>query len=432
MTQSVFPGGTQNLMPPFTPGWRAGAREFVTQNLWQVDATVGNDSAPGTPGAPLRTLAELSRRLHGTVIAPTVTTFDIELVGSFSLQDLVLEQYMPGQGTWTVRGRMTNIPVGGAQLVSVYTAEVAGASWAQLESVGANFTGLEGKRIRFTSGPANGQVCYIAAVVAPTIVLVTTSVSETASSANPAVGNSFVVETWGTTIHAPHVNVIGGPSFNPPTTLVRVRDLQCANDGRAIRNGYVLSNGNRTTAYFYGCRTDGNGPGLSFCYGLTRVGCVHENGTMSLNQGDFFDIRCLNRRQLNVSNMAYYQGSGANYHHGGGVSAATLTVGNGAQWEDIGPRVFTDCANTASGLIQLSDGGQGHLSVAGALVWGANPLQVASPAWNIQSRCGVEYVTKPTVADGFATDVKLGAAFFAYAAIPAVDAASQACMVVRS
>lgn len=429
---NAFPQ-VQNLFPPFGSQPNA-ALPYVTQASWAVDAAVGNDSNVGTPAAPLRSLPELTRRLSGRIFAASVVNPTVDLIGDFSSQDLVLDPIVvPAQTNVRLRGRMTTVYAG---TVNLYSAENPGVALAVLRDLGADFSLWIGKRVRFTSGPASGMTCIILDISGGVqSALVTTCVSESAATANPVAGNTFVIEDWGTKVRTVNVDILGGPTINPPTTMARCSDLfvQSPNPGSS-RNNWFLVNGTRTAGYVYGCKLGAvaGASGHQWSRGATFVGCVTDDVSFILTAGEFFEIRCGHLRPL-VLTAGYLTGSGSNVSYGGALRNVQVSASNNGMIEDIAPRCIQDSATSTSGAMLIEDGGGYSASTASALLWGTNPL-MASAGVFIRSLTGAVYVTKPqlTANNPGVNDVSLGGVLTAYAGIPAINAANLAAMVVRA
>src|SRR5690606_39010398 len=59
------------------PGQIPTALELLTQQSWAIAPLTGDDSADGTPAAPLRTGAEFTRRTYGKGLVAGTTSLDI-------------------------------------------------------------------------------------------------------------------------------------------------------------------------------------------------------------------------------------------------------------------------------------------------------------------------------------------------------------------
>jgi len=133
---------------------------FLSQADWYVSDT-GDDENAGTLALPLATIEEVSRRISVGPIAQDTTVW---LLAGTTVTQANISVDGGGQGrTFTIRG--------------IYTSDDPDvvATWTPLDHVTPagnlitgtailDFTAYAGRRLRFTSGDANGEVTWVASV----------------------------------------------------------------------------------------------------------------------------------------------------------------------------------------------------------------------------------------------------------------------------
>lgn len=179
---------------------------------WGINTATGNDENAGTVASPLRTGAELGRRLKGAVITQRT---DVTIIGDQVAGDILdLEIKVTTSGSFFLHGTpvpflteavgLTSVTaiargVGGGNALTVIDTNLAG-TWAAL--------GLVGKRGRITGGNAAniGALFWVAkdenavnpkqARLSPTgKFALTVPVPSTATLVTPSIGDTFVIET---------------------------------------------------------------------------------------------------------------------------------------------------------------------------------------------------------------------------------------------
>lgn len=166
-----------------------------TQAVWAVNATTGNDAAAGGTLTPLRTVAELSRRLKGITL--TVSTV-ITLTGTFAQTDVLSLQdiFCYDEASITINGVVT--PVQSGIVISSVTAIGAGTTqpWT-IVTTGIDWTLQTARRVTLSGGQTGwiGQVVNANTIVCshfnvtPTNAM--TMTLETTSSVNNFAGNVY-------------------------------------------------------------------------------------------------------------------------------------------------------------------------------------------------------------------------------------------------
>jgi hypothetical protein len=179
--QNVGPGQWARL------GWKS--QRWARQASWFIHPTLGNDEREGSlASAPLKTHAELRRRLNGQLLEQSVTvslqddlTEDVELSVGLAKPGVFLDYI--GTPKQVASGTVVTFsqfnPAVGHQSPTLFAASGVG-----------DWTPYVKKRIRFTTGPAAGRVAWIAK-----------SISNIARLSNwpdsggiPVSGNGYVIE----------------------------------------------------------------------------------------------------------------------------------------------------------------------------------------------------------------------------------------------
>ncbi len=175
---------------------------------WYVDVAAGNDGNSGTAiGAPLKTLTEMGRRVCEIHQDVTVTV----AAGDLSAYPFELDIETNGFSIAIV-GAVTSTADDALAGVLATTAGTAGTNaGAQRGTVTATAAAFTDKqRLRLTSGAQSGATAHVTRVTTPGVggvanverwgQLVTPRTTSTVASVEPAVGNTFVADTLGTTI----------------------------------------------------------------------------------------------------------------------------------------------------------------------------------------------------------------------------------------
>lgn len=413
--------------------WAADrAFPFVLQNDWSVNSVTGNDNNVGTTASPLATATELTRRLNGRVLSPLMATMTILFNGVAFASFLDLHFDSPGATNITVQGTMAAASFAGT--IDVYTAfNPAGGVRAVLEDAAAvDFTPWKRQRVRITSGAANGGVTsYTSTGAGVTFAnigqLYTNTMPETATVVNAAAADSYTVEDWATSFLGFNINITGSASCV-------VRDIAFATASATSLRCFAACGGSRIRMRFFGCKFDTTNS-LIASGAFAMIACMHYgNATgLTLTFGDYQQLGGCNFSNLTCQGSVAGQN---NLHDGDGLRSVALSISAGAGVIDSNHRGFFGCINGSSftSLALLQGGAFWDLSNTNGRFWGAAG-NTTTTALNVQSSCGVVYVTLPT-ATGVAplTDVILsGAAAIAWALIPAAAAPpANAYVVVRA
>lgn len=377
-------------------------REDVeTQEFWYVDSATGSDFNDGrTPATALKTLAELAIRWNAKIFAPTLATVTVQLTGSFPTEYLVLDNAVfPGPTNIVVRGTMTQVASGSITSYTPWNGTVT--QRGAVTDTAQNFAPHVNRRIRITTGVVTGAVSAIGSTGTTTATAnVGQFCSDIPATVNPAIGDSYSVETFDT--------VCAGYSIHlPGQAMLRVKDIDFTASAAPVARCEAVVGGTQTRALFFGCRL--NAPTSMLVEGKARyAGCIFEGGLFTFSNGNH-----------NVLNSCVFGGTGAvlglqvNFctvlsqaimHDGNGLRNATLFIGNGTYFESIGgtgnfAHAFFGCQNgAASALAFVEDCGRWVLSNAQARFVGNTNSTVS--ALQVRNGSGLNYVTLPTAQGG--------------------------------
>ncbi len=144
-------GRWERCVPSTSPVW-------LVQATWYVNPLIGNDEAGGGILAPLRTVAELNRRLSVGPIGQATTVW---IIGSAVMPEAHLAVDTDGY-LFTVRGLLT---ASGTGSIGTWTTRNHATPEATLitDPVVGDWTPYEGSRIDITSGASVGAVGWVAA-----------------------------------------------------------------------------------------------------------------------------------------------------------------------------------------------------------------------------------------------------------------------------
>lgn len=255
-----------NVVNAVGPGQFIRGSTVIAQASWYVDSVNGNDQNAGTVTAPLKTLAELQKRWEAkkTLGATTIT------LSGATTEALTLQATLGG--TLTVSGTPTIIYAG---TVGAYQAQAV-PNDARLTDAGIGAAGGWSanvqRRLRLTSGAGAGAIAWVLKDLGSNVARVSQFVLMTGAAANPAPGDSYVIETLPVEIGGFQIFMQGG-------FAVTLQDL-------SIRpNGTVSS---------YGSANGGASSGL-LLHKLQTLGA----NSLNIGGGTYMALRgCSNVNQL--------------------------------------------------------------------------------------------------------------------------------------
>lgn len=201
--------GITVVAPPSNTGrWlrlKLPNESWAHQSSWFIDAKNGSDENDGQEGRPLRTHAELERRIHGlTLSQATKVTILTDLPEVIHL-DVRLGDVPPHVGTLTYVGspsiiRSGTLAAGGTAIdANSNTPSTIVDSTIDWDTAGPSGASLIGQRIRITNSSAtgvNGAIAWLAKRIDATTARTSTFlVSGSLTVMSPVAGDSYVVET---------------------------------------------------------------------------------------------------------------------------------------------------------------------------------------------------------------------------------------------
>lgn len=339
-------------------------RAFATEAAWFLDATSGIDDNLGTSaGAPLKTMAELVRRMNGQT--PTVSVVATLAAGAYQAAiDLTLTL---NQGiSFLVKGDITSTADTIAAIlptVAGASATNAGAQRALITATTASFT--DRQRLRITSGPATGGITWVNRVVVAGAGgqantyrwgLLSNPVSSTlVTTVTPAAGASYALDTLNTTVGAIMARVQG-----PGRLVIQDCIVRPGSTGTWIHSP-VGSNGNLNGIMCYGCALSASGTTAFQVGNMTMALCsiASDIGNIAFN-GGYWVIR-----------MCTFTGTAA-------TPACLVTLAQGAVVQQVNGCCFDNVqviCTTGGTWDQIGGSGNEAVWFDGTQAHAANPAQ---------------------------------------------------------
>lgn len=392
-----------------------GALNYQTQVAWHVNSATGSDANDGaTALTALKTLGELERRWEGRTFAPAVNAVAISLIGTFPTEGLYLRAlftFPNGPASVTIRGTMTQVANG---VVGAYAAwNSAGNIRGALTDAAQNFTAHIRRRVRITSniGGALGGLTRIGSlgggITVANVGQFRTTAGLTGANVNPAVNDTYVVETFDTQIKE-YAFACVGAAVDMGDVLVQAPAGQYSTCvGQPSQLTVKISGcdfaGNVST-FLYGGQTLLS-PGFRDCPSEWKNGFINCKGLCAFSAISLFHIMVQADSSL---------------HDGNGTSAPTLLVEQGATLFDGTFRAFFGVLNTGqTSLVRMNNFGSWSLN--GAYFWGATGNLTTNALW-VGNSSGAVYsagtVPKATGATPGVADAVVSNVAIAWAALP--------------
>lgn len=342
-----------------------------TQTTWSVNTTTGNDANVGTAASPLLTYAEFFRRWNKLIVAASVATIAVTFIGDPPVgTELLLDgATFLGPTVVTVSGTMTTTDSGSITAAyQVWNGAAAGADGQRglLTDAAQDFTASVLRRIRMTSGAANGSVSNVMSLGGG-VTLANTGqfCSVTPSTTNPANTDTYVIETHDVTFHGYQIHPNGNASF-----IIRDLEFVAATTSRSEAN----VSGNPNNCLFFGCRFLSTAA-MALAGKARFAGCSFEgNLTVLTDTPNLLNSCIFGFTQVNGAYSVVWQ---AVAFDGGGARNAALFVANGAAVEVIsgsgnfGLAFYGVINGSATALVTIQDAGQLVFSTSGANFIGA-------------------------------------------------------------
>lgn len=235
---------------------------YLTQASWAVDSVNGNDANAGTPAAPLKTLAELERRLFSRTANTAIT---VDLLGDFPGQFIAAVIGMSANQRITWRATPTQQATG---IVTAFTPTNGATQDARLADTTTPIVWAAHvqRRVRLTSGANAGAYAWVLADLGANTARVSQFISPTTLLAvSPAVNNTFAIETLTTRIAGIDCRVFNG--------LGAVENLAVESDAPGGRLSFGACPGSASQFLMTGCRFQTNQAGFIIGTALRLTGC---------------------------------------------------------------------------------------------------------------------------------------------------------------
>ena len=249
---------TSPTWDPVAAAWVSNKEAWATQAAWKIDSVNGDDAAAGTPAAPIKTLAELGRRLNGATLQQNTA---VTLAGDFSTETLDLRNISTAPGTTlAVAGETTQLYAG---TITASANPVPGISVGTFTDAAiGDVSPYVNKRMRLTAGASAGATAWILHQLAPTQAQV--SKWRKGTSGVNATLDTYVIETL-----PPVREVVAAVHGN-----VTVSDIDC------LGNLSIQDVQSVNTSGLYGCSIAAGGLTIAISSGYSPAlyGC-HFMGT---------------------------------------------------------------------------------------------------------------------------------------------------------
>lgn len=383
---------------------------------WFIDAASGNDANPGISAlSPLKTLAELGRRLNGTTINQSVTV----TLGSGSYGNLFLDLFIPQAGSgrdFVINGNVTEAaPIA----ITANTAQVPSTATRGSISIAAGVFTLY-DRLVLKTGAQIGARAFVTKVTGTTanvarwMQLPATATSRDITLVNPANGDTFAQETLNTTISTVNVRVRGGGRVTIKNCKVVANASgtfhQTNNDFSDINSG----------VFFQLCDFSGL-PGF---WGFQTS--QFEAAICTYQDSPLFE-QCQAEWQgcmIKASPFIVGRQSACSMSQGMvWVGNATLTVTQNAllQVFNIGTTTgdvsFFDSSSGANRII-CRNGGYLDINTSNTRLWGVTTATQST--FLVDNNSWVSYITQPTITGG-TNDTRIGGTNKTYATTPYIE-----------
>lgn len=400
----------------------AGSEPFMAQAAWAVDSVNGNDANQGTALSPIRTLTELARRWAGKVLLPSIAAATITLAGTFPSEVLALSgvEVQRGQSLVVRPATLTEVASG---TITTYTARNAAADTSATILADISFAGLAQARIRLTSGASSGATAWIGADLGGNTCRVG-AFQLNGGAVTPANGVTFVVETYPTAVGGVTIQYVGAGH-------VRVEDFEVRQIGTGqpqfIAGGGLGSSTTffETGAQVYRCKLT---VGARWYYGTAFTGCcstapmIVASGQYIMQGHTWFSAVTLRDNASLTLQGPYVTFDSAN------ISIALMQVLTGSVLLYGADIEFFGCVSTVAAFA-LAEFASIYSSASARSVYGSgNTFPTAAL---VRSGTGFVYTTKPTIV-GTVQDALVGGTARAWAAIPYIEPANNAMIVVRA
>lgn len=399
----------------------SGGEGYLTQSQWFVNPQTGSNLNDGaTAATALQSLAELNRRWMGRTFSPTVSAVAIHLSGSFPTEGFYLNAnftFPNGPVPVTISGTMTIVDSG---TVTAYTAWSSATDVrAALTDAAQDFTPHVRRRIRITSGAANGGVAGIGSLGGGATVAnvgqFRTGTSFTGANVNPGVGDSYVVEIFDTQIHEYY--------FDCPGAWIILQDVEVAS-GSVSSSACVSRQVSQARMKVFGCRFLSTATTqVTYRGDHTFLACMYEGSIAHEFVLGFFNFKA----QCVFGSMTVFHAMvqrDSSMHDGNGTSTGHLLIEQATTVFDQTFAAFFNCTNASqTSLVRVNNFANWVLSTA--YFWGAAGNLKTNALW-VGNGSGVIYsattVPKATGATPGVNDVVVSNVGAAWATLPILAA----------
>jgi hypothetical protein len=387
-------------------GWNQDAR-YATD--WYVDAVSGDDAADGqTALTPLKTIAEVSRRLSG--IALQVFTTVHLAAGAYGACRFDIQQgAVDGAGILVVGTVSSSSPVA---LTGVTATNPNTSTRGRIQ---AATTFVDATRLRLVSGAGSGAMAEVTRVIGVGDANVTewSQISSLqfgtlTNQATPSIGDQFVVDTIQSSVTLIDMQCDSSVRGRVIIQNCNIRQTAAGSVPQAHRMRGNSSPSLGIGALIYACNfADAGGSAFQDCY--TMFFCCSVD-TQAIFSKSFIALAGGSCRGL----MTLIQGGFIQTRGPYCFDAGRLVLSAGI-WSSNGTNLqFCDSAGGAA--VQCSVSGRSYSSGASAPWWSSDCTFATGVA--VASGCGVFYTTLPTIVAA-TQEVLLGGVAHTYAAVNA-------------
>lgn len=382
---------------------------FAYVASWFLDAAAGSDDNDGlTALTALKTTQELARRLAGLVIGQNTTV--AAAAGAYG--DAAFTFKLPDSLTFVFSGAVTS---SAADTITAVTAAVP-ATNTRGAITGTAPVWVDKSRLRLTSGALSGAIAVVTRIIGGAQANVSrwgrfaSATSTTPTIGEPAINDTYVVDTLGTSIGELMLSWQGDGEFV-------VKDCVVNGSAQNIPGSWIVPR-------FMNCIFNATSGRTDFDYcEVFLLGCQ----ALSPVSVEYSIVACRNNVFEGDVNVDFEGSLQMAYSHC--FDGATLTAQHSSIVYDqlLSADVqFVDIL--AGNCVTVSDGACVNAAVSTAIFWGAN--NACASAIRVGSNASFLYLAaaKPVIPGG-AVDTIIGGVNVSYAALPFFHASLGASIV---
>lgn len=387
------------------PDWR------LQRNDWYIDSAGGNDENDGlTAATAIQTGLELYRRWGAKNLVSQLNdsnySINIHILNDIIKPDmLILDCVVSGDTEIRILGEGTTTASSGTLTGVTAENQTTNQAWQITDSSVATWT--PGKRIRFTSGTANGAITWVAKNLGSNAARVSNTALNTEISfgvvpvnKTPAIGNTYVIENL-TKLNLGYMHIEQAGNTIDFGANINFIDLELQAHGTNLHVIHAPKDFNNTIITFYQCSFVGNIESYGICFAnclwtafpvLRKSTFVY--GGLTLNT--FVEWQAQEEGQ--IQNDMYVQGGQ------GIIVGGVCTMGNCAVFDTVAGAVNPGHAIQVGSPGTLDTNiGPAMLKLSGR-VWGSGALLTGI---RVAAGSVVEAGIAPTIT-GTAGDFRLG------------------------